>query len=317
MIGTRNVSSALNAAVLTSGGLLRLARPQQWVKNVVVLAGLVFAALSDRPSAIADALVALLAFIAASSAVYVTNDLRDMEVDRHHPLKRMRPLATGAVRPITAAWFAIGLVVLSLGISLLLTPLLALTVGMYLLMMTGYNRGFKQVPILDVTVIAFGFVLRAVGGAVAVGVPISPWLLLCAFLLALFLGFGKRRAELIELGDGATRHRQALGGYTAPLLDQLVAITAVSALVTYAVYTVVSTSVPANDSMLFTVPFVAFAIFRYLFLVYGRGLGGSPEGLLFRDGWLLATVVLWGIAALVIVQTHGDLSTLVFVGNDS
>ncbi|HEV2129300.1 MAG TPA: decaprenyl-phosphate phosphoribosyltransferase [Thermomicrobiales bacterium] len=316
MIGTRNVSSTLSVAISTGIALLRLARPQQWVKNAVVLAGMVFAALSDRPSAIVDALVALLAFIAASSAIYVANDLRDMEADRHHPLKRTRPLATGAVQPRTAAWFAVGLVVLSLAVSVLLTPVLALTVAIYLLIMTGYNRWFKQVPILDVTVIAFGFVLRAVGGAVAVGVPISPWLLLCAFLLALFLGFGKRRAELIELGDGATRHRQSLGGYTAPLLDQLVAITAVSALVTYAVYTVVSRSVPANDLMLFTVPFVAFAIFRYLFLVYGRGLGGSPESLLFRDGWLLATVALWGIAALVIVQTHGDPS-LVLVGNDS
>src|SRR5690606_759446 len=164
--------------------------------------------------------------------------------------------------------------------------------------------------ILDVIVIAIGFVLRAVGGAVAVAVPISPWLLTCAFLLALFLGFGKRRAELIGLGSGASLHRLSLQGYTAPLLDQLVGITAVSALVVYTIYTFRSCSVPTNDSMVYTVPLVAFAIFRYLYLVYGRGLGGSPESLLFRDRWLLAVVVLWGVVALVLVTSGGTIDHL-------
>lgn len=311
MIGAPETSTAPGTMASTAVALLRLARPQQWVKNAVVLAGLVFAALGDRPGAVLHAVLALLAFVAASSAVYVANDLRDIEADRHHPLKRNRPLATGAVSLRSAARFAVALIVAAMVAALAVTPLLVVTVAVYLLVMGGYNRWFKQIPILDVTIIAFGFVLRAVGGAVAVAVPISPWLLLCAFLLALFLGFGKRRAELIALGEAATLHRQALGGYTAPLLDQLVAITAVSALVTYAVYTVVSSSVPVNDAMLYTVPFVAFAIFRYLFLVYGRGLGDSPERLLFRDGWLLASVVAWGVAALVIMQTHGDVSRLI------
>jgi 4-hydroxybenzoate polyprenyltransferase len=186
-------------------------------------------------------------------------------------------------------------------------PMLGLTVAAYLLIMICYNLWFKRAPIVDVVVIAVGFVLRAIAGAVAIAVPISPWLLLCAFLLALFLGFGKRRAELIAHGDGARFQRASLEGYTAPLLDQLVRITAISALVTYATYTVVSSSVPRNDAMLFTVPLVALAIFRYLYLVYGRGKGESPESLLFRDAWLLGAVLLWGGLALVIVKTDGAI----------
>lgn len=267
-----------------------------------MLAGLVFAEITDQPHAVLEAVLALIAFVLASAAIYIVNDLRDIEADRRHPLKRERPLAAGEIAASTALRVAIGLAIAALVLATVVTPALTGIIALYLALMVAYTVWLKQVAILDVMVIAIGFVLRAVGGAVAVSVPISPWLLVCAFLLALFLGFGKRRAELVGLGLGAARHRVALEGYTGPLLDQLVRISAIAALVTYATYTVVSSSVPENDSMLFTVPFVAFAIFRYLYLIYGRGLGGSPESLLFRDRWLLGAVTLWGVLALVLMQ---------------
>lgn len=278
-------------------------RPQQWIKNAVVLAGLVFAEVSDQPGSVIEAVTALLAFILASSAVYVFNDLQDAEADRHHPLKRSRPIAAGLISTSAATGFGVTLALIALVLALLVNLQLASVIGVYIAIMVCYTLWFKRVPIFDVSVIAVGFVLRAIGGAVAVDVPISPWLFVCTFLLALFLGFGKRRAELIGLGDGAVHHRPALEGYNQMVLDQLVGVTAVSALVTYAVYTVVSTSVPNSGSMILTVPIVAFAIFRYLYLIYGRGLGGSPESLLIRDRVLLMSVVAWGLLALVLMET--------------
>lgn len=307
MIESQRSSSRGVDRVVTVTTLLRLTRPQQWVKNAVVLAGLVFAGSVDHPGAIADALLAMVAFVIASAAIYVFNDVRDADADRRHPLKRSRPIASGEVSIATAMRLSVGLAAGAMLLGFAITPAVGLTVASYLAMMACYNLWFKRVPIVDVIVIAFGFVLRAIAGAVAIAVPISPWLLLCAFLLALFLGFGKRRAELATHGDGAWLHRRALQGYNALLLDQLVRITAISALVTYATYTVVSTSVPRNDAMLFTVPLVALAIFRYLYLVYGRGKGESPESLLFRDRWLLGAVLLWGAMALVIVKTDGTV----------
>lgn len=303
-------------AMTVVAAMVRLMRPQQWIKNAVVLAGLVFAEMSDQPRAVVEAVLALIAFILASAAVYVINDLQDAEADRHHPAKRVRPIAAGVVSERQAALVAGALALGSMSLSLAVTPSLTAVILTYLLLMVGYTRWFKRIPILDVSIIAIGFVLRAVGGAVAVDVPISPWLLLCAFLLALFLGFGKRRAELIDLGVDAGRHRRALDGYTAPLLDQLVAISAVSALVTYGVYTLISASAPVSDVLVYTVPVVAFAIFRYLYLIYGKGLGGSPESLLFRDGWLLAAVVGWGVLALLLIQGSIDPGVLP-LGNES
>lgn len=296
----RRVTSAISLATIAI--YLRLTRPQQWVKNAVVLAGLVFAEVTDQPRAVLDSVIALVAFVIASGAIYVFNDLRDAEVDRLHPRKQTRPIASGQLTQQAASTFGVALAAISLILAAFVTLPLAMIIAAFMVMMACYTLWLKRVPILDVTVIAVGFVLRAVGGAVAVSVPISPWLFVCTFLLALFLGFGKRRAELIELGEDAANHRSALEGYNATLLDQLVAITAVSALVTYSIYTVVSSAVPEDGSMIFSIPLVAFAIFRYLWLIYARGLGGSPESLLFRDRYLLTSVVVWGLLALVIME---------------
>lgn len=280
--------------------LVRLARPHQWIKNTVVLAGLVFAEATDQPGSVAAALMAVLAFILASSAMYVFNDLHDAAADRAHPTKRHRPIASGRVPPVTALWFGASVMVLAVLVALIVSLPFAGIIAFYLTTMCLYTFLLKNFPIVDVVVIALGFVLRAAGGAVAVGVPISPWLLLCAFLLSLFLGFGKRRAEFMLLRTAAGRHRRSLNGYTMPLLDQLVRISGGSSLVTYAFYTLDSPAVPDSRLMVATVLPVAFAIFRYLFLIYGRNLGGSPESLLYRDRWMLGSMVVWAVLVLVL-----------------
>lgn len=298
--GTSGAAGISRMSVAES--LFRLMRPAQWTKNVVVFAGVVFAEATDQPRSLMEAAVALIAFILASSAIYVFNDRMDADADRDHPLKRHRPIATGDISESIADRFAVLLGLASLVTAQTVGYEFVAIVGTYLVSMVAYTLWFKHVPILDVTAIALGFVLRAAGGAAAVAVPISGWLLTCAFLLSLFLGFSKRRSEYQALGDGASRVRVSLQGYTQPLLDQLVGISAMSALVTYAIYTIDSSSVPVSDAMVMTLPFVAFAIFRYLFLVYGRGLGQSPEVLLFRDKWLLGSVILWGGLAIVLME---------------
>lgn len=291
-----------NSSRIAGSSLVRLARPHQWIKNAVVLAGLVFAQATDQPQSVAAALVAVVAFILASGATYVFNDLHDAAADRRHPTKRARPIASGRISSATAVWYGVSLLIASLLVSTAVSWVFTGTIVTYLIVTGLYTLVLKQLPILDVVVIALGFVLRAAGGAVAVSVPISPWLLLCAFLLSLFLGFGKRRAEFMLLEHAIAEHRPSLNGYTLALLDQLVRISAVSALVAYAVYTVDVPAVPGSAIMVVTVPLVAFAIFRYLYLIYGRNLGGSPESLLYRDRWLLGSLIAW--AAVVVLVTR-------------
>lgn len=275
---------------------LRLLRPIQWSKNAVVLAALVFGRAWEEPENIPRALVAVLAFCLVSSAGYIVNDWVDIDRDRHHPLKRNRPLAAGAIPVRRALYLAALLLAASLGISAAIAPGLALVVAAYAILMTGYSLWLKHVIILDVFIIACGFLLRAFAGGVAVHVRISPWLMLCTVLLALFLGFCKRRNEMLTLDTSASRHRRSLDGYTKQILDLFILLAASSTLMAYSMYTFTAESVPANDAMMVTIPIVAFALFRYIFLVYGRALGGAPEVLLFRDRPLFASIVLWGIA---------------------
>jgi 4-hydroxybenzoate polyprenyltransferase len=279
---------------------IRLVRPVQWSKNAVVLAGVVFARMVADPSPLLHALAALVAFCMISSAMYIFNDWLDIERDRHHPLKRFRPLASGAITPRQALPVGSALAIASLALAWSVTPALALVAAHYALLMVAYTLWLKRIVIIDVFVIAGGFLLRAIAGAVAVDVPISAWLMLCTVLLALFLGFCKRRNEMLTLQATATLHRDVLRGYTPAILDQFILLTASTTIMAYAMYTFTSTYVPENDTMMITVPIVAFAIFRYLYLVYVRKLGGAPESLLFRDPALLSSVALWGASVLVI-----------------
>lgn len=279
---------------------VRLLRPVQWAKNGVVLAALVFGRVYEDPAKVWASLGAVLAFCLISSAGYILNDWLDVERDRHHPLKRARPLASGAIRPRSALILGGALATTALISSLLISPSLALVISVYALLMSAYSVWLKRVVIIDVFVIAAGFLLRAVAGGVAISVPISTWLMLCTVLLALFLGFCKRRNEILTLQERAQLHRVSLRGYTPEILDQFILLTASSTLVAYAMYTFTAESVPTNHAMMITVPIVAFALFRYLYLVYGRALGGAPEVLLFRDAPLLGAIVLWACAVFIV-----------------
>jgi 4-hydroxybenzoate polyprenyltransferase len=268
-------------------------RTRQWSKNLLLFAGLVFAAKLGDAIRWLEAATAFLAYCAASSAAYLVNDLRDAEHDRTHPLKRLRPIARGELAPRGALLLAAGLSVLSFG---LIAPLGPASVGFlaaFLALQGAYSLGLKHVVLLDVFVIAALFVLRSAAGAAAVDVRISPWLLIVTALLALFLALAKRRSELVLPGSS----RPVLDGYSLPFVDQLIAVTVACTIAAYAIYTVTAHS-PALTA---TIPFVVFGLFRYLLLVHRDDLGEEPENVLLTDKPLVAAVVLWAVTAAVIL----------------
>lgn len=291
--------------------LLATIRPRQCLtKNLLVFGALVFA---RRPQpgyapinlldvqAIVQAFAAFVVFGLASGAVYILNDICDVEQDRAHPRKRLRPIAAGEL-PVPLAWglFAL-LLVLMVGGALLVRPALAAIAVIYLLVNVGYSFGLKQQVILDVFIIASGFVLRAVAGAVAIAVAISPWLYVLIGLGALFLGFGKRRAEIMLLSETAGQHRRVLEEYSATLLEELIAIVTAATIMAYGLYTFSAENLPKNHAMMLTIPFVLYGLFRYLYLVYRKNEGGSPEQVLLSDKPLLTCIVLWGLSCVVIL----------------
>ena len=270
-------------------------RPRQWTKNLLLFAGIVFAAELGDPSRWVAAVTAFVAYCAASSAAYLVNDVRDVASDRLHPVKRTRPIARGELRPQTALWLAVALTVGAATLAALLgAPSLACLAG-FLALQGAYSLWLKSIELLDVLAIAGLFVLRAAAGAIAVDVRISNWLLVCTFLLALFLALGKRRAELAL--DGV-RARPALDGYAPGLIDQLLAIVAAATIAAYTAY-----AITAHDSrwLVATVPFVVYGLFRYLLLLHRRGLGEEPDALLVEDLPLLATVAAWAATCAVVL----------------
>jgi 4-hydroxybenzoate polyprenyltransferase len=278
-----------------TAALLASLRPAQWTKNAVVLAPLIFALRATHLPSALRALAAAAAFCALASAAYLGNDLTDRDRDRLHPLKRRRPLASGDLAPRAAVAASLGLAAAGLGATALLgRGTLACAAG-YVGLQFLYSRSLKHEPILDVFAVAGGFVLRVVAGAEAIAVPVSSWLYLCTLLLALFLGLEKRRAELAVLQGGAAEHRAALAGYTQEFLDQLVAVVAASTVLAYALYTLAPETVAkfGGDRLKYTIPFVLFGIFRYLFLVARQGEGGEPERVLLRDRQLQLDIVGW------------------------
>ncbi len=280
--------------------LVRSLRPLQWLKNVVVLAALVFSGQLFVVESLARAVAATLIFCCASSAMYLVNDLRDIEGDRVHPKKRHRPIAAGLLSTGLAATTAAVLSGLAvLGAWLVGPPFLAVILT-YGALMLAYSYGLKRLVILDVFAIAAGFVLRAVGGGLAIDVPVSPWLYLCTLLLALFIGFGKRRHELTFLEDEAVRHRSNLASYTVPLLDQFISLIGAAIVMAYSLYTFDAPNLPENHAMMLTIPFVVYALFRYLYLIQ-RGDGGAPEILLFADRALLVSIAGWGLVSVILL----------------
>ncbi len=282
-------------------GLLKTMRPRQWTKNAFVFAALVFDKQLFILSSLERTVAAFILFCMISSAVYIFNDLSDIEADREHPVKRNRPIPSGKL-PVGVAWAAgIALVVLSVGLGYLLSPAFALVVVVYFLMNIAYSRWLKHILIVDVLILAAGFVLRVVAGVAVIHVErFSPWLYVVMTLLSLYLGFGKRRAELSLLSDDAASHRKVLHGYTIPLLDQYIMIVSATTIVAYSFYTFSAPNVPANHSMMLTIPFVVYAIFRYLYLIQVKQAGGEPEEILLTDRPFQLGMFLWAAVVFIV-----------------
>jgi 4-hydroxybenzoate polyprenyltransferase len=280
---------------VTARDVLQLLRPHHWVKNGFVLAGLLFGHAWDQPGYVAAALAATLAFCLAASAVYAFNDALDAERDRGHPDKNGRPVARGAVSAAAALGIAAALAAAALGIAAWTSWQVAATAGAYLALNAAYSLGLKHVPVLDVFAIAAGFMLRLLAGTWGIGIEPSRWLLACGFLLTLFLGFAKRRAELERLADDAGQHRAVLESYTPAFLDKAVFACVVGMVVTYGLYTVSAETVALHgtEQLIWTLPWVLLGSFRYLFRLHFRGGGGDPTQELLRDPLLAASALGW------------------------
>jgi len=278
-------------------------RPGQWVKNSVVLAALVFSQRLLVPRDIVKSLGAFVIFCIVSGAAYLFNDVCDAESDRHHESKRLRPVASGALPVQTAVLTACVLVLVAVAGSAFLGRDFVALVVVYIAMSAAYSLGLKRIVIIDVMIVAVGFMLRAIAGGAALDVEISPWLVICTIFLALFLALGKRRHELVFMRQDAGAHRSVLAEYNPPLLDQMIAIVTTSTVIVYVLYTT-SPSVQerlGTTRLFITIPFVVYGIFRYLYLVHTQEQGGSPSRVLFSDVPLVMDVLLWFAAVCTVL----------------
>jgi len=293
----------------TAASLLVSLRPDQWHKNLIVFAALIFAVKLLDPAALARATAAFLIFCAVSSVVYVINDVADRDQDRQHPVKRLRPIASGALSPGTALTFAAVLGAAALAVAFWLRPAFGIAAFAYLALFVVYTSSLKHIVVLDVMAIAIGFVLRAVAGGLVIDVHISNWLLICTMLGALFLGLAKRRHEMTLLAEGAGGHRKILEEYDTYLLDQMIGVVAAATMVAYIIYCA-SPETHAyfgTEWMVLTTPFPIYGLFRYMYLVHRKAGGGNPSDLLLSDRPLLACVLLWGLTSVLIIY-RGSLS---------
>ena len=299
------VDSPTDAARSTAALLFVSLRPEQWTKNLVVFAAPLFGGRLLDADAIGPAAAAFFVFCALSGAVYLCNDLVDREADQRHPLKRSRPIASGALARGHAAVVAVVLAAGGTAAAFWIAPRLGLVAAAYFGLLVAYSVRLKHLVILDALTIAAGFVLRAVAGAIAVSVPISSWLLVCTTLLALFLAFSKRRHELTLLAEGAADHRRILHEYSPYLLDQMIAVVTASTLIAYTVYATSAETAErlGTDRLGLTIPFVLYGIFRYLYLVHQKRGGGGPAAMLVTDGPLLCCVALWAATVAVILYS--------------
>jgi len=282
--------------------LIKAMRPRQWIKNFLIFAALVF---DEQLLSLGPLLRTASGFILlclGSSTVYLINDLADLEQDRLHPVKRHRPLPAGELSVRAAQIAAVSLFIISIGAGFALNITFGTVLLFYMVLNLFYSFWLKHIPIIDVLVIASGFLLRVAAGVVLITVQrFSPWLYICTTLLALFIGFGKRRAEMVLLADDANSHRRVLDGYTIPFLDQLIVIVSGTTIMAYSLYTFSAQNLPKNNLMMLTIPFVVYGIFRYLHLVNVQNAGGAPEELVLTDWPLMVTVLLWGATAVSIL----------------
>jgi len=282
---------------------LRLLRPRQWLKNVFVFAGLIFSRQFFYPDSIEKSIYAFVVFCLLSSCGYIINDILDYKEDRAHPVKSKRPIAAGKISRGQAAVVGALLLVLSLCSAYLLGAKFSYVCLIYLTVIVLYSTAIKNIVILDVLVVALGYVLRAIAGATVIAVEISSWLLLCTLLIALFLAISKRRTEIVLLGEGATKHRRILSQYSLGLLNQMIAVVTAACIVAYCLYTLAPETVVkfGTRNLIFTVPFVIYGIFRYLYITYQKVEADIPEKVLISDLPLQVCLVLWIVTCLVIL----------------
>ena len=285
--------------------VITLFRPRQWIKNVFVFAGLIFSRNFLFPSSIVKSIVAFLLFCLLSSGVYILNDIFDYEEDRVHPSKKKRPIAAGAIAKHTGMIIACFLIAAALGGAYLTAHPFFYTCVIYTALMIMYSAVVKKIIILDVLFVATGYVLRAIAGAVVIQVEISPWLLLCTLLLALFLAISKRRSEIIRLGEQAVQHRKTLSSYSVSLLNQMIGIVTSACIVSYCLYTLApeTTAKFGSGRLMYTIPFVLYGIFRYLYLTFRNTDAEAPERIITRDIPLQVCLVLWAVVCVVVLLT--------------
>jgi len=276
-------------------------RPKQWVKNIFVFAPLVFDKKLLELDYLAQTVAGFVLLCVVSGTVYIINDVADADKDRQHPRKRERPIASGKVSVGAAVTLAIILLLIALPLAFLLDPVFGAIASGYLLIQVAYSFWLKNVVIIDVMIIAAGFLMRVAAGVPLADAPISPWLYICMTLLALLIGFGKRRHELTLLKENANAHRQSLEDYNISLLDHVISIVTASILLAYALYTFSAPNLPEEHTMMLSIPFLLYAIFRYLYLIHVKGMGGAPEEIVFSDRPLQVSVVLWGLSVIVVL----------------
>lgn len=273
-------------------------RPKQWIKNSFVFAGLIFSKSFVHMEPIFKTVYCFILFSLVSGTVYIVNDIIDKEKDKLHPVKCKRPIASGKLNASQAMVFALVVLAISLSLALFYNFKLFLILLVYFILVLSYSIKFKNIVILDVIILSAGFVLRTVGGAVIIDVWISPWLILCTTLLALFLALNKRRNELLVMSDKAGEHRKILDQYTPELINNMLSVITSTTVMSYSLYTFTASK---SSYMMLTIPFVLYGIFRYQFLVTSKDMGGSPELTLFKDKPLLINVALWVVVCVIIV----------------
>jgi len=281
--------------------ILKTMRPKQWAKNVFLLAAVVFDRKLTNVDALLHTFLGVITFSLIASVVYIINDIADVEADRQHPTKRNRPIAAGKLS-IPAAWvIAIVLLLISFPVAYWLSSTFALIALLYLVFNLAYSKWIKHMVLLDIIVLASFYVVRVAAGVALINVErFSPWIYIFTTFLALLMGTGKRRAELSEIADGPNAQRRVLDGYTLSFLDQLITLASGMTIITYSLYTFSAPNLPENHAMMFTIPFIIYAIFRYQYLLQVSGTGSAPEEVVLSDRPLQAAILLWGLAVLIV-----------------
>ncbi|WP_458462843.1 decaprenyl-phosphate phosphoribosyltransferase [Paenibacillus sp.] len=291
------MSSPATGTGSTVSGLIRLLRPKQWTKNLLLFAALLFSFEEIRTETILATLLGFILFSFVAGCVYILNDYVDRDRDRQHPVKKFRPMASGQVNPTHALLFGIVLLTLSVGAAFVMNSLFGVLCIVYFLLNVSYSFVLKHLVILDMMTIAAGFVLRAIAGGVLIHVPFTPWFLICTMLLSLFLAIGKRRNELTLLEGNTGSHRKVLANYSITLLDQFNTIVTTATIISYSLFTFTS---DRTIHLMWTIPLVIYGMFRYLYLIHMKNQGGSPDRVLFEDKPILITVTLYVISVVTI-----------------